>query len=414
MTKQIDLLPIIPKSLYSGSSQKNARIHFDNQYIYLSFMAEIYNNASKEFSYTFPRYVLKTEEMFEVVGLLQAEMGKTQNGCLTFVNSEPKIMNKIFRWFEKEMEIKRGGWKWYLKLNLKKPKDKEYKTFIEYKCLTYWKEKCLLDDKNSYPHKVGYIKKTKREKLKDNYYGSLVIDYKRTIFSQVIKKFVENTTEYIINYDEKFIRAYMRGIIAGEGCVQNDSKTGHYSVHISASKQEEREIFKACLAKLGIELKVYDNYKETLISRKENLTQLLTQRLMTGHPRKYSKFLNMMKRYSDISDKTRYFSGERHAWNKIPKEKEVRIVQLYKEGLMGTKDLANAVGVSTIKVNRVLKSHSLGRRVVKTSEDKRKEIADFAKRNPRLNLKKIAERFDVHESVAIRAYRKYYGKRKQK
>ena len=35
----------------------------------------------------------------------------------------------------------------------------------------------------------------------------------------------------------------MKGIIAGEGCVDNSSKNGHYSVHITATIRLERELY---------------------------------------------------------------------------------------------------------------------------------------------------------------------------
>lgn len=74
---------------------------------------------------------------------------------------------------------------------------------------------------------------------------------------------------------------------------------------------------------------------------------------------------------------------------------------------MPTKMIAEQIGVSQIKVQRVLKENSLGKRVVKTSEELRKQIAEFYKQNPNLKQYELAKKFNVHESVVRRAVRKY-------
>ncbi|MFH1592746.1 MAG: hypothetical protein ABIB47_05260 [Candidatus Woesearchaeota archaeon] len=186
-----------------------------------------------------------------------------------------------------------------------------------------------------------------------------------------------------------------------------DKESGRYSVHISACKEEERLVYQKALERLGVRLKIYKDYKETLISERENLVQLLKQRLMTLHPRKYNKFLHMMQQYSKISQETGYFTGTKRAWNKVPEHKINQILELYKSGTTITKKIAEKVGVSIIKVQRVLKENNLGKRVIKTPEEKREEIAQFVKKNPKLTQKQIAEHFNVHESVVLRALKKY-------
>ena len=69
--------------------------------------------------------------------------------------------------------------------------------------------------------------------------------------------------------------------------------------------------------------------------------------------------------------------------------------------------IAEQVGVSDIKVQRVLKERNLGKRLIKTPESKRQEIALFAEENPKLTQKQIAYRFNVHENVVRRAIGKY-------
>ncbi|MBI5391473.1 hypothetical protein HZB00_00565 [Candidatus Woesearchaeota archaeon] len=110
-----DLKEFLP-DLIITSSGKQCKLNAgaDKLYISLAYQTEQFNNAKGEFSFTIPRFISKNQETFEVLGLLQGEMGKTHNGCLVFANSEPKIINKVLKWFERELEIKRVHWKWYL------------------------------------------------------------------------------------------------------------------------------------------------------------------------------------------------------------------------------------------------------------------------------------------------------------
>src|SRR3989344_1652147 len=115
-----DMVEFLPKIIFSGENNNPNKLNFssDNLYISLSYITETGNNAKIEYSHTIPRFIEKNKETFEVLGLLQAEMGKTQNGCLSFANSEPKIINKVIKWFEREFELSKEIWKWYIKVNM--------------------------------------------------------------------------------------------------------------------------------------------------------------------------------------------------------------------------------------------------------------------------------------------------------
>src|SRR3989344_7716089 len=178
MNEKLDLVNFLPKVILTASN-KECELNFktDALYISLSYITETNNNAKIEFSNTIPRFISKNVQTFEVLGLLQAEMGKTQNGNLSFANSEPKIINAVMKWFEKELELNRSYWKWSIKLNLNEPENQDYKSTIEEKCINYWLKRSKLDISNSYPKKVSYIKDTKHKKLKNFYYGTLMIEF---------------------------------------------------------------------------------------------------------------------------------------------------------------------------------------------------------------------------------------------
>jgi len=407
--KFIDLKEYIPERILSGENEKEIKLNtnIEEDYIDLSYTTEHFNGSWREHSTSMPRRINCNKETFEVLGLLQAEMGKTNNGSLVFANSEYQIIKKVMKWFDKELELNYKNWRWYIRLNMQEPNDLNYKKEIEDKIISYWLSKTKINNEMKHPKTVTYVKDTKHTKLKDHYYGTLMIEYKFNLFSQIIKNLVRSKTYNMINEDKKNIRCFMKGIIAGEGCVAYHPKSRHYIVHITALQEEEREIYQKCLERLNINSRLYKDYKDMIISERGNLIQLLNQRLMCLSHKKYNRFLYMMQQYPNISYQTGYFTGEKKIWNKIPEEKINKIIELYNSGTTRTIEIAEKVGVSPIKVNRVLKENNLGERVVKTDEEKRKQIADFVKANMNLSNDLIAKQFNVHESVVRRICKKY-------
>jgi len=411
--KCIDLIEFLPTYILSGSNENKCELNiksFDN-YLSVSYISNHYNGSWKEHSLNFPRYLSEKIRTFEVLGLLQAEMGKTQNGTFSFANHEYRIINYIIEWFEKELELEPNTWRWSIKLNINEPENIEYKKQIEEKVITHWIKKSRVVLDTAYPKKVTYIKNTINKALKFYDYGTLVLEYRNNLFSQIIKTLVKKVTyEKILSYNHILIQSYMRGIIAGESTIEMNKKYKNYRVHITANVESERDIYYNCLSKLGIHLILYNNYKETIISKRENLVKLLKQRLMTLSPAKYAKFLYMMQQYPGIQEETGYFKDKGiNVWNKIPQEKINEIIQFFNSGLTRIEDIANRLEISKIKVNRVLKENNLGKRVIKTSEEKRTEIAKFIKENANMTLQQIADHFNVHRNVVQRAKNKYHN-----
>ncbi|MFH1209779.1 MAG: hypothetical protein V1663_03245 [archaeon] len=407
--KFIDLKEYIPDRILSGDNEKEIKlnINIEEYYIDLSYITEHFNDSWREHSTSIPRRIKCNEETFEVLGLLQAEMGKTNNGCLVFANSEYRLIKKVMEWFNKELELNFNNWRWYIRLNMQEPNDLDYKKEIENKIINYWLSKTKINDEIKYPKTVTYTKNSNYTKLKNCYYGTLMIEHKSKLFSQIIKSYVKNLSYNLHSYDKKDISSFIKGVLAGESCVEIDKKCKKYRIHLTANNSDERNLYQEYLNKIGIEIKQYKDYKDMIISKRENLVKLLKQRLMCLSPSKYSKFLFMMQEYPDISNQTGYFTGEKKIWNKIPEEKIEKIIELYNSGTTRTLEIAEKVGVSQIKVQRVLKENNLGERVVKTDEEKRNEIADFIKENMNLSNDLIAKQFRVHESVVRRICKKY-------
>ncbi len=410
----LDVLEYLPERILSQDGQEYPlRVDMDGELLMLSYSTSLSNQTgvcgTQEFSLTMPEFLLKNERTFEVLGLLQAEMGKTQTGTLSFSNCEPKLIHHVMRWFAEEKLLNFDQWRWSIKLNMQEPLDPVYRQQIEQKVIDYWLSKANIASDKRYPKAVTYVKETHHTTLKEHYYGTLVLEYRNNLFSQIIKRFVKKITyETVLTCELPLIRGFMRGIIAGDGCVNDHTISRHANVKITAVQENERIIFQQCLAKLDILSKIYNNYKDLVISQQSNLIKLLNQRLLTLSPFKYAKFLYMMQRFPHIEEITSYFKPKgQNVWNKIPPEKIQNILQLYQQGAARTEDIAQQVGVSQIKVQRVLKENNLGKRVVKTQESLRKEISLYAQQNKHLTQLQIAAHFSVTDSTIRRALRKY-------
>ena len=326
-------------------------------YIKLFYFTELHNHkglvGKKKYELLLPKYVRRNQETFEVLGLLQAEMGKQHDGKVVFCNHEYQLVNKVLKWFEKEFDLPKDAWKWYIKVNINEPSDENYRKEVENKVITYWINKLGLSLEQSYPKKVSYIKNTKNTTLGFYDYGTLLIEMGSNLFSQILKNFLKNMTHNIINYENNEIRHFMRGIIAGESCVDIHIPSKKFRVHISASDKDEKLIYHNCLKKLGIGSIIYKGDK-LVISKKENNLQLLKQKLMTLSPEKYNKFLRMINLYGNFDGLKEWRSNLQKPHNKIPQDKICKIIELHNQHPdWSAWKIAEQVGVSDIKVQRV-------------------------------------------------------------
>ena len=363
--QKICLKEFIPsKVICKNSPDKSFELNINNdegRYIKLSYFTDVYNHTGivgkKTHKLLFPKYVRRNQETFEVLGLLQAEMGKQHDGKVVFCNHEYQLVNKVLKWFEKEFDLPKDAWKWYIKVNINEPSDEDYRKEVENKVITYWINKLGLSLEKSYPKKVSYIKNTKNTTLGFYDYGTLIIEIGSNLFSQILKNFLKNTTYNIINYENNEIRYFMRGIIAGESCVEIHMPSKKFRVHISANNPDEKLIFYECLKRLGIDSIIY-KYDKLVISKKENNLQLLKQKLMTLSPEKYNKFLRMMNLYGNFNGLNEWRSNLQKPHNRIPQDKINKIMELHNQHRdWPAWKIAEQVGVSDIKVQRVRREY---------------------------------------------------------
>lgn len=352
---------ISSRVICKNNSERNFELNVEDvdNYLKLSYFTELHNHTGlvgkKKYDLLLPKYVRRNQETFEVLGLLQAEMGKQHNGRVVFCNHEYKLVNKVMKWFEKEFDLPKDAWKWYIKVNINEPSDINYRNDVEDKVINYWVSKAGVFLEKSFPKKVSYIKNTKNTRLEFYDYGTLIIEFASNLFSQIIKNFVKNTTHNIINYEKDEIRHFMKGIIAGEACVEIHMPSKNFRIHLSANNQDEKLIYHNCLKRLEIDSIIY-KYDKLVISKKENNLQLLKQQLMTLSPEKYNKFLRMMNLYRDFKGLREWRNNLQKPHNRISQDKINRIIELHNlHPDWPAWKIAEQVGVSNIKVQRVRK-----------------------------------------------------------
>ena len=363
--QKICLKEFIPtKVICKNSPEKSFDLNIldDGIYLMLSYFTDAHNHLGKvgckEYNLLLPKFIKKNQETFEVLGLLQAEMGKQHDGKVVFCNHEYRLIKKVVDWFEEEFNFSKDSWKWYIKININEPSDDNYKKDVEDKVINYWISKMKLSLEQSYPKKVSYIKNTSNTKLRFYDYGTLIIERGSNLFSQILKNFVKKFFHEVLLCADNEIRWFMEGIIAGESNVEVNQVSKHYRVFISAKSVEERKIYQSCLKRLGVDSIVYPDFHGVVISQKENNLELLKQKLMTLSPEKYNKFLRMMSLYEEFEGLQEWRSNLQKPHNKIPQEKINKILELHNlHPDWSAWKIAELVGVSDIKVQRVRKEY---------------------------------------------------------
>jgi hypothetical protein len=178
---KFNLLDFIPEKVLCGKNkiEYSLSINHTEENIDLNYLTNLHNQTGicgkRKYSLTIPKYISRNNETFEVLGLLQAEMGKTNNGCIVFCNHEFQLINKVIDWFEMELNLTSNTWRWYLKVNMNEPEQGESRKTFENKIINYWLNNTKINPVKKHPKTVTYIKNTKNKELKDNDYGTLII-----------------------------------------------------------------------------------------------------------------------------------------------------------------------------------------------------------------------------------------------
>ena len=109
--QKICLTEFIPsKVICKNNPEKSFEINIEDidNYLKLSYFTELHNHTGlvgkKKYELLLPKYVRRNQETFEVLGLLQAEMGKQHDGKIVFCNHEYRLVKKVMEDRKKNKE----------------------------------------------------------------------------------------------------------------------------------------------------------------------------------------------------------------------------------------------------------------------------------------------------------------------
>ncbi len=302
MSEPIDMKQFIPtviKSGILGNTYETEISELQNAY-HVRYWRSVSNWTGPRVGWrkledTIPKTVSADTRTFEVLGLLQGEMSKTYRGPLTFANCRPELIQLVLEWFDEQFSLPPSQWHWYIKLNIPPPANDAVAGEMAEQLSEYWLGRVRLSYDRRYPRTVSFITNTSNLIPKNE--GTLILERRAPIFVQTIQRFVYDMTRSILMRSDEDIVAYMRGIIAAEGCINFRRSSGHFRVFITATDHEEREIFRQCLHRLGIATNDCKAIKDIVISRRENILKLHDLGLMTLNQEKHERFLEMIHAY---------------------------------------------------------------------------------------------------------------------
>lgn len=215
-----------PKEFYEITS-KESKLQVNKIYV---------GKRGRPFSVTLPREI----KIFpEAIGLIVGE-GFISDGQFVFANSNEKAVTKILG-FLKQFNL---PIKFYLELSIKK----QPKNFIN-KSKKFW-EKYLEINLDKIRLREEFYNITRN--------GTIHVILNNSLVAKLLKQIVRNSKKKIEKSKILSI-GYLKGILAAEGNINVKKKTNCvYMVRISASKKEERDHYKRCLEKVGINVSCKD------------------------------------------------------------------------------------------------------------------------------------------------------------
>ncbi len=227
----------------------------------------------------------------EAVGLIVGE-GYLGGRSFIFANSNEnaiKIVLKFLKQFKIPIRI-------YLEISTKNT----HKTFLK-NCKKYWEDTLHIN-----------LTRIRERKEFNNItkHGTIHICINGKIICELINFLIKDSKQKM-EKNKKLAIGYLKGILAAEGNINAKSSTKClYMVRISASKKEEREHYKRCLQKGGIDIYCKDmptvskeearkkGWKTTkgragcvIISKWENFVKILELNLLEINEEKREKFI---------------------------------------------------------------------------------------------------------------------------
>ena len=229
--------------------------------------------------------VLRLDDFFfEGLGLQQGDGTHSLSDVhVTFTNNNIALISHQITWFNR-LGISTEALRFYPEV----PPNSDFSEEVK-----KWKKELA---KNNIRNLQFRSPKTTNE----NVINSLVqIVFHNKLF-KISYLYLLNILRCQISEDKKKAIAYLRGIIAAEGCVKLDKTEILGSLKITAVSESVREFYRHCLKTIGINTSRDDLTKGSeaiIITHYDNFKKIYEMRLAELHPEKHQKFINALMKY---------------------------------------------------------------------------------------------------------------------
>lgn len=270
---------------------ENRKLSFNGKYLKISlYPTEIgfwYISGEGQVRFIIlPKVISLNDKFFELIGILDGEMCKKINtkggSALKISNTEPIIIKQIIEGFKEFFSIDPIFWAASLTIN---DKDSNLREQDE-KLKKFWSNRLNISLKN-------FTKTTIQEKYRSKFSekGIIQIRYSNTLFFIIFLGIMKNIRKIILK-NKQYCRAYIRGLVAGEGGIgKRDNKLR--IVHIGGMNDQDKIFYSKCLSKLGITS--IQKYKLRIeICGLKNFLILEKLDLFRYHPRRKKAFIRAL------------------------------------------------------------------------------------------------------------------------
>lgn len=309
--RYLDLKDYIPKFIRSKNDNKGKVIieSIDSDKIKLRYSAKSkHGNLVQEYKTIIPRKLPLNQYILSMIGLLEAEMGKSRiDSNITFSNSEPNLIKFIIHCFDKYFNVLSGQWRWLIQFNKKLTHSEDYSETKsrELASLEFWKKETSISNKVIrkwciYRGSDDGLLQTK------NKWGMLYIFYSHVFLKHILLNVIEDSV-LINSLSKEQILAYLEGLFCGDG--GSNLSRDVRMVFLTSYNKNKRERLNRLIRRLGINSHIY---KGTMV-RTNDLTSIFSfykLGLFKLHPEKRMKSLNMLLSYKQFQGKSKHIKND--------------------------------------------------------------------------------------------------------
>ncbi len=279
----------------SNNLHLRSKVFLKEDYLYFKIPREhigiwYNNNLSNEFV-ILPKYLDLKNSFWEAFGIIIGEMGKKY---IAISNTAPKVINHLIDFFNDSKLINKDSWKFNLTINCRELKNVEENNITSKQ---HWTEKLNID-----------INKIKGPTLYKQFKSNVNPNY-----GKIEIKFFNKSLKYVIDFLIKFVKenvgnnfnystAFLRGLIAAEGCPGKGSKgdNGLRTIRIASKVLDERLFYAKVCKNIGLNATVYEKRHNIEIFGIESFIKALKFKLFALNEKRNQVFIERLNNLETI------------------------------------------------------------------------------------------------------------------